>query len=59
VTKTDQYMSVGVMKLKTKPQGSTRLEYTWLFGRMDHLKIETKLIDERFVSVMGKWVFLK
>jgi hypothetical protein len=44
-------MSVGVMKLKTKPQGSARLEYTWLFGRMDHIKIETKLIDERFAKL--------
>ncbi len=56
-------MSVGVMKdcqrLKTKSEGSTRLVYTGLIGGLEHLKIETRLIDEMFVSVMGECVTLK
>ena len=48
-------MSVGVMKtLKTKGEGSTRLQNTRLGGGLEHLKIETpRLIDEWFLSVMG------
>jgi hypothetical protein len=46
------------VRLKTKVEGSTRLTYTGLFGGLEHLKIETRLIDERFVShsVMGECV---
>ena len=51
-------MSVGVMKLqerlKDKAEGSTRLVYTGLSEGLEHLKIETRLIDERFASVMGE-----
>jgi hypothetical protein len=32
---------------------------TGLFGELEHLKIETRLIDEMFVIVMGEYVFLK
>ena len=46
-------------RLKTKSEKSTRLSYTGLFGELEHLKIETRLIDEMFVSVMGEYVFLK
>jgi hypothetical protein len=46
-------------RLKTKTEESTRLTYTVLFGELEHLKIETRLIDEMFVSVMGEYVFLK
>jgi hypothetical protein len=35
---------------------STRLVYTGLCGELEHLKIETRLIDERFASVMGECV---
>ena len=42
-----------------KPEESTRLTYTGLFGELEHPKIETRLIDERFVTVMGEYVFLK
>jgi hypothetical protein len=35
-------------RLKSKVEGSTRLVYTGLCGRLEHLKIETRLIDERF-----------
>jgi hypothetical protein len=42
-------------RLKTKSVGSTRLTYTGLLGEsLEHLKIETRLIDERFPSVMGE-----
>ncbi len=41
-------------RLKGKAEGSTRLTYTGLFGRLVHLKIETRLTDERFESVMGE-----
>jgi hypothetical protein len=37
-------------------EGSTRLTYTGLFGGLEHLKIETRLIDERFPSVMDECV---
>jgi hypothetical protein len=46
-------------RLKTKSDKSTHLTYTGLFGELEHLKIETRLIDEMFVSVMGEYVFLK
>ena len=41
-------------RLKTKDEGSTRLVYTGLLGGLEHRKIETRLIDERFESVMGE-----
>ncbi len=46
-----------VERLKTKCEKSTRLEYTGLFGELEHLKIETRLIDEMFPSVRGEYVF--
>ena len=45
--------------IKGKAEGSTRLGYTGLSGGLEHLKIETRLRDERFASVMGEYVFLK
>ena len=41
-------------RLKAKAEGSTHLTYTGLCVGLEHLKIETKLIDERFESVMGE-----
>jgi hypothetical protein len=41
---------------RLKAEGSTRLAYTGLRGGLEHLKIETRLIDERFESVMGECV---
>jgi hypothetical protein len=41
---------------KGKDEGSTRLTYTWLYEGLGPLKIETRLINERFPSVMGKCV---
>ena len=46
-------------RLKAKAEGSTRLAYTEWRGGLEHLKIETRLIDEMFASVMGEYVFLK
>ena len=46
-------------RLKTKTEESTRLVYTGLLGELEHLKIETRLIDEMFVSVKGEYEFLK
>jgi len=40
-------------RIKVEVEGST-LAYTGFHGGPEHLKIETKLIDERFVSVMGE-----
>jgi len=41
-------------RLISKTEGSTRLAYTGFRRGLDHLKIETRLIDERFESVMGE-----
>jgi hypothetical protein len=43
-------------RLKSTDEGSTRLTYTGLNGGLEHLKIETRLINERFPSVMGECV---
>ena len=50
-------MSVGVMEdYKLKIKEFTRLTYTGLLGGLEHLKIETRLIDERFASVIDECV---
>jgi hypothetical protein len=41
-------------RLRAKAEGSTRLTYTGLRGGLEHLKIETRLRDERFESVKGE-----
>jgi hypothetical protein len=43
-------------RLKTKDEESTRLSHTGLIRELEHLKIKTRLIDEKFVSVMGECV---
>ncbi len=43
-------------RLKAKGEGSKRLGYTGLCGGLENQKIETRLIDERFASVMGECV---
>ena len=48
-----------VERLKTKVEDSTRLAYTGLLGELEHLKTKTRLIDEKFASVMGEYVFMK
>ena len=40
-------------RLKAIAEGSTRLTYTGLRGDLEHLKLKTRLIDERFASVTG------
>ena len=46
-------------RLKTRVEECTCLTYTGFLGEVEHLKIKTRLIDEKFVSVMGEYVFLK
>jgi hypothetical protein len=46
-------------RLNTKAEGSTRLTYTVFHGGLEHLKIKTRLIDQKFASVMGECVFVK
>jgi hypothetical protein len=41
-------------RLKTKDEESTRLSYTGLVVELEHLKIETRLIDEMFVFPLIK-----
>ncbi len=41
-------------RLKTKTEESTRLRDTGLVVELEHLKIKTRLIDEKFVSVRGE-----
>ncbi len=43
-------------RLRAKAEGSTRLVYAGLCGGLEHLKIETRLRDERFESVKGECV---
>ena len=43
-------------RLKAKADESMRLAYTGLHGEQEHLKIETRLIDENFECVLGEYV---
>jgi hypothetical protein len=43
-------------RLKTKDEESTLLLDTVLIGELEHLKIKTRLTDEKFVSVMVECV---
>ena len=43
-------------RLQTKTKEFTRLTYTGLVVELEHLKIETRLIDENYVNVMGEYV---
>jgi hypothetical protein len=45
-------------RLQTKSEKSTRLGYTGFLRELEHLKIKARLIDEKYVSVMGEYVFL-
>jgi hypothetical protein len=45
-------------RLKVKVEGVTHLKYTGFHGGLEPLKIETRLIDEMLVSVMGDCVIL-
>ncbi len=45
-----------VERLKTKSEESTHLGYTGLLGQLEHLKIKTRLIDEKFTNVIGECV---
>ena len=41
-------------RLQTKSKEFTRLPYTGLVLELEHLKIETRLISERFANAMGE-----
>ena len=41
-------------RLQTKTKKFTRLPYTGLVLELEHLKIETRLISERFANEMGE-----
>jgi hypothetical protein len=43
-------------RLKTKKKEFIHLSYTGLIVELEHLKIETRLIDEMFVNAMGEYV---
>ena len=43
-------------RLQTKTKEFTRLAYTGLLGGLEHLKIETRLIDEKIVNTLGEYV---
>ena len=43
-------------RLQTKTKKFTHLAYTGLVVELEHLKIETRLMNEKFTSVMGECV---
>ena len=43
-------------RLQTKTNEFTRLTYTGLVVELEHLKVETRLIDEKFANAMGEYV---
>ena len=45
-----------MIRLQTKPKEFTRLTYTGLIGGLEHLKIETRLIDEKIANAMDEYV---
>ncbi len=55
--KDKRYKEVSVWwKTKTKTKEFTRLPYTGLVLELEHLKIETRLTIDKFVSAMGEYV---
>ncbi len=50
--KTKPINECGDERLKTKSEKSTRLVNTGFLGELEHLKTETRLTDEMFVSVI-------
>ena len=43
-------------RLKSKDEEFTRLTYTGFLGGLEHLKIQTRLIDKKFANAMGEYV---
>ena len=41
-------------RLQTKTKDFTRLVYTGLVVELEHLKMKTRLIDEKFANAMGE-----
>jgi len=44
----------GIYECRCDERLQTRLTYTGLFLELEHLKIETRLINERFANAMGE-----
>ncbi len=42
-------------RLQTKTKKFTRLSYTGLVVELEHIKIKTKLTNEKFASVKGEY----
>jgi hypothetical protein len=57
--KTYKWVSVWWKTKNYKAEESTSFGYSGLVGELEHLKLDTRLIDEMFPSVMGEYVFLK
>jgi hypothetical protein len=47
-------LNIRLGRLKVKSEGPTRLTYAGFREGLEHLKIETRLTDERFTSVRGE-----
>jgi hypothetical protein len=45
-----------MVRLQTKTKEFTWLTYTGLVVELEHLKIETRLIEEKFPNPMGEYV---
>jgi hypothetical protein len=43
-------------RVKAKAKELKLLSYTGLLGKLTHLKIETRLIDEKFTNTMCEYV---
>ncbi len=43
-------------RIQTKVKEFTRLTYTGLIGGLEHLKIETRLINEKIANALGEYV---
>ena len=43
-------------RLQTKIKEFTRLTYTGFLGGLEHLKIETRLINEKIANALGEYV---
>ena len=52
------YECPGDERLQTKAKELTRLTYTGLLGGLEHLKIETRSIDEKIANALGEYVTL-
>ncbi len=50
------YHKLLLERLQSKTKEFTRLTYTGLVVELEHLKIDTRLINEKFANAMGEYV---